>query len=58
MNLFDRFVLFYVSWLPVLFGWMARKGFPSFFIEIVCYALFSRFFCQLKYKILLRSSAR
>lgn len=57
MSIFDRFVLSYVSFLPVLFSWLIKKKVSPFFIEIVCSVLFSKFFCRLKYKILLRYGA-
>lgn len=54
MNIFERFVLFYVSFLPVLFTFLIKIKFSSFFVEVVCLMLFSEQFCRLKGAILLR----
>jgi hypothetical protein len=58
MNIFDRFVLFYVSLIHLFIDWMHKNKISPFFIEIALHMVFAVFFCRLKGKVLLRSSAR
>lgn len=57
MNIFERFVLFYVSWIHSLIGWMLKNKISPFFIEFACCMVFAVFFCRLKGGILLRYSS-